>query len=176
MPVRHIAAEETVLRDAVYIVQAAETELSVDESCVNILVDVLRIELLDQPPPAFPSYPVLLSWKQVLLLGNVEVALMRNQGSIREQEPERTSAKPSTVTFAGGGGGVGSLRAVTVLLTREIFGPKTWFKKKARDWFEKHPARCPHEVHIHLLRDEDISTEQELLVQRTGWHGPARDP
>jgi hypothetical protein len=50
-------------------------------------------------------------------------------------------------------------KAVTILLIREIFGLEIRLKKKSRDRFKEYLAYCPHEVHIHLLYDKDVSTK-----------------
>lgn len=41
---------------------------------------------------------------------------------------------------------------------------------------QEYSTFCPDKVHVHLLRDEDLPIEQGLVVQRTGRHGPTRDP
>lgn len=64
MPMRHVVTQERALRATVDLDQTAQTKLSVDESCVDLLVDVLHVELLDEGPPYRPLY---FCRKQVLL-------------------------------------------------------------------------------------------------------------
>ena len=94
LPVGHISSEEWAPREQVDLVQTAQPKLSVDEPHVNLLVYVCDIEdLTDQNPPGRPVDPL---GEQVLLSGNVEVALGTDQGRIREQEAERPRLKSSS--------------------------------------------------------------------------------
>lgn len=57
---------------------------------------------------------------------------------------------------------------------REIFHAELRLRQAARSRLGEHPACCPDEMHIHAPRD-DISTEDELVVQRKQRHRPARN-
>jgi hypothetical protein len=59
--VRYIAVQERVLRELVYLIQAAEIELSIDELYINLLIDILYIELLNKGPLASLGYLIFLS-------------------------------------------------------------------------------------------------------------------
>ena len=49
-------------------------------------------------------------------------------------------------------------------------------EQEAWDRFKEHSAGCPHEVYIHLLDNQNLSREQDPVVQQTWRHGPPRDP
>ncbi|KAH8878672.1 hypothetical protein GQ53DRAFT_81806 [Thozetella sp. PMI_491] len=57
-----------------------------------------------------------------------------------------------------------------------MFGPEARLQQEARDGFEEDAARRPHEMHVHLLGDEDLPAQQALVMQRAWRHGLARDP
>lgn len=63
-----------------------------------------------------------------------------------------------------------------VFFAGKTSGPEKRIQKKTRYWFEKDSAPQPYQMHIHALRDADISVEEELVVQRAGRHGPTRHP
>ena len=67
--------------------------------------------------------------------------------------------------------GTPSLRAAA-----EMRRPEVRLEQVARDGLEEHAACRPDEVQVRLLGDKDLPVEQELVVQRTGRHGPPRDP
>lgn len=58
----------------------------------------------------------------------------------------------------------------------EIFGPEARLEQEARDGFDEYAARRPDEMHVHLLRDEDIPVKQEVVMQRARRHETTRDP
>jgi hypothetical protein len=47
----------------------------------------------------------------------------------------------------------------------EIFFPKFGIEKKPREWLDEYTTSRPDEVHIQLLRDENLSTQQQLMVE-----------
>ncbi|KAK7582899.1 hypothetical protein V3481_012195 [Fusarium oxysporum f. sp. vasinfectum] len=69
-----------------------------------------------------------------------------------------------------------TLRAVTFWSATEILDPEARLKQEAWDGFNEDTACCPDEMHIHLLRDEDLPAKQELVVQRTRRREPSRNP
>jgi hypothetical protein len=172
VPARHVATQERALRKDVQLVQSAQTKFPVDEPRVDLRVDVLRVKLLDQDPPVGPSDP---GRNQVFSRGNEEVALVRDQRRVREQESEGTFSKPSTIAFPEPSRS-GLLRAKTIWRAGEIIDPQARLQQEAWDRFEEDPARRPDKMHVHLLGDKDLPIEQELVVQWTGRHGPTHDP
>ena len=92
MPVRRVYAQERAPRETADLVQAAQMDLSVKELRVDPRIDALRVELVDEDPPGRPPH---LRQKQVVVGSDGEVALVRDQGSMREQEAERTAPKSS---------------------------------------------------------------------------------
>lgn len=167
----HVVAQRG-LPQTVQLVQPTQTKFSVVESRVNLRVDVLRVQLLDERPPRRPPHT---GWKEVLFFGESKVALVRNQGGVGKQEAERTLATLSMVAFLRVGGGAVH-GAFGVLLAAHIFLPELWLKQESWDGLEEYPARCPHEMHVHPLRDQDVPAEKKLMVQRARRHGPTREP
>ena len=188
IPLRHVSPQKLGLREAVDDVYATQTKLSEYESFVNLLIDVLRLQ--DVFSEEFPILPADLLGNQVLVLRDEKVALVRDERGIREQQAERTSPQPTMYTGLLGSAGerfVALVLVVAVVLVRhaarpplrttgKIGVPEARLEQVARDRLEEHAARRPEEVQVRLLGDTDLAVEQELVVQRAGWHGPARDP
>jgi hypothetical protein len=53
----------------------------------------------------------------------------------------------------------------TPLCTRST-GSKAMLGRKAQGGVGERPARCPNELHAHVLRNKDPRTDRELVVQR----------
>ncbi|KAM3426026.1 hypothetical protein NHJ13734_009719, partial [Beauveria thailandica] len=86
------------------------------------------------------------------LSSDQKIALVRQQRGAGVEKAERTSANPWTPAFRLGDS-VGDTKARP--------------QDEARDRLKEHPAGRPDEMHVHPLRDKDLATEQELVVQRT---------
>lgn len=142
------------------------------EPRVDVRVDELRIQLLNEDPPPRPRY---FRREQAILLGDAEVVLVGYQRGIGEQEAEQTLPNASPALLGASLGIVLVAGAAAVPSAREIFRPELRLKQEARDGLEEHPACCPDEMHIHTLRDDDLPTENELVVQRTRRQKPPRD-
>lgn len=65
VPGCHVTTQGRVLRQAVYLIQTAETELSVVEASVDPVIIALRVNLIDQDPP---FRPLQLCWEVMFLL------------------------------------------------------------------------------------------------------------
>lgn len=133
------------------------------EPRVGIRVDVLRAELLDERPPRRPPYA---RRKQALLLGNAKVALVGDARDVGEEEAERTLPEATALAFPRGPSVDGIIvhGAAACPPTAEIVRPEVRLEQEARDGLQKNPARGPDEMHVHLPPDQDLSTEQELVV------------
>lgn len=57
----------------------------------------------------------------------------------------------------------------------EVLFPEARLEQEAGDRFEEYSAHRPDEMHVHLLRDDDVSVDQQLAVQRTRRHAPTRN-
>ncbi|KAH7113409.1 hypothetical protein EDB81DRAFT_862574 [Dactylonectria macrodidyma] len=124
------------------------------------------------PPPRLRYF-----WReQAIPLGDAEVALVGYQRGVGEQEAERTLPNAPPALLGASLGVVLVAGAAAVPSAREIFRPELRLKQEARDGLEEHPACCRDEMYIHTLRDDDLPTENELVVQRTQRHRPPRDP
>jgi tetratricopeptide (TPR) repeat protein len=109
----------------------------------KVWVYVLRVELVDEDPPVRPPH---LRRKQVAVGSDGEVALVRDQGSIGEQEAERTPPKSSaaapTVVFLHVASGVDVvLGAVAIPGAREVLGPEAGLEQEARNRLEDSSGR-----------------------------------
>lgn len=87
VPGRHIATQGKVLRQAIYLIQTAETELSIVEAWVDPGIDVLRVDLIDEDPPV---WPLQFGWEEMFLFRDEKVALVHYERGVREQEAKRT--------------------------------------------------------------------------------------
>lgn len=67
-------------------------------------------------------------------------------------------------------------RAVAASRAGKVVRPELRLQKKAWGWFQKHPAGRPDEMHVHSFRDKNFPREQNLIMQRTWWHGTTCDP
>lgn len=83
----HVTTQGIVLRQAVYLIRTAETELSAVEASVNSVINALRVNLIDQDPP---FRPLQLCWEEMFLFCDEEVALVPYERSVREQEAKRS--------------------------------------------------------------------------------------
>ncbi len=103
---------------------------------------------------------------------------MREQRGVGVEEAERNSAKLSTLAFRLGGSVGVTVRVgrASAFSTAEVSGPEGRLQEEAGDRLEEHPAGCPDEMHVHPLRDKDLPTQQELVVQCTRRQGHTGDP
>ncbi|KGQ02381.1 hypothetical protein BBAD15_g12410 [Beauveria bassiana D1-5] len=58
----------------------------------------------------------------------------------------------------GCGESLGVGRTATPICTNEIDSPEARLQEESWYWLEEHAPRCPDQMHVHLLRDEDITT------------------
>jgi hypothetical protein len=129
-------------------------------------------QLNEDPPPRSRYF----RREQAILLSDAEVALMGYQRGVGEQEAEHMLPNASPALLGASLGVVLFAGAAAAPSAREILRPELRLKQEARDGLEKHPACCRDEMYIHTLHDDDLPTENELVVQRTRRHNPSRDP
>jgi hypothetical protein len=111
----------------------------------------------------------------MLLLRNYKVALVCDQCGIGEQEAKGTCPQPSVASLDASGV-VFVLEVATGSCISEVLGPETRLQQEARNRLKEDAARRLDEVHVHLLGNEDVPRQQELVVQRPRRHRPARNP
>jgi hypothetical protein len=138
------------------VIEPVQAELSVDISNVDLIesveVDVLR----EGAHKRVPSVRRNVVRQQPALLRDLQVAAMSHQPGIRQQQSARALMEPLVLT--------------------EMLGTEIVAEQEMRQRLDEDLGRRGHEVQVYLFRDDDLSTEHVLAMQRSSRDGSSSPP
>lgn len=100
-----------------------------------------------------------------MLLGKYEVAFVADKCGVRDEEAECYLVILYLVACISMYIGIVSVLTLALVMAAEILAPEFGFQQVPRQGLHKYLGSSSHEVHVHLLCDEDFPRHDNLVVQ-----------